>query len=108
MDANLTFFTFSAYKGAHGYDNDLEAMRTFFVARGPAFKNGYHSKVFSAVDFYPMMCHILGITPAPNNGSLETVEPMFSGASRIRNFSNLIMTLQALFLWMALNIILDL
>ncbi|XP_072036460.1 ectonucleotide pyrophosphatase/phosphodiesterase family member 5-like [Amphiura filiformis] len=68
----------SWYKGNHGYDNSLQSMQTLFVAHGPAFKKGYHAKTFTAVEYYPMMCYILGIKPAPNNGSLSSVMAMFA------------------------------
>ncbi|XP_072035706.1 ectonucleotide pyrophosphatase/phosphodiesterase family member 5-like [Amphiura filiformis] len=93
----------SPYKGAHGYDNALQSMRTFFVAHGPAFKDGYKSQVFSAVDFYPMMCSVLGLTPSPNNGSLESIMPMFSGAAGTLSVSNLVI-INVLCLWMTLYI----
>ncbi|XP_053396059.1 ectonucleotide pyrophosphatase/phosphodiesterase family member 5-like [Mercenaria mercenaria] len=61
--------------GVHGYDPYLvPSMRPFFLAIGPAFKKGYVSEQFNSVDIYPLMCHILGIVPAPNNGSFENVE----------------------------------
>lgn len=63
------------YVGLHGYDPYLVPdMRPFFIAMGPAFKKGYVSDQFNSVDIYPLMCHILGIEPAPNNGSFENVK----------------------------------
>lgn len=59
--------------GNHGYSNEYSDMHPFFIARGPAFKKGYISEPFKNVDIYPLMCHILGIDPAPNNGSLTRV-----------------------------------
>ncbi|XP_060562317.1 bis(5'-adenosyl)-triphosphatase enpp4-like [Ruditapes philippinarum] len=61
--------------GVHGYDPHIVPnMRPFFIAMGPAFKKGYISEHFNSVDIYPLMCHILGIEPAPNNGSLDNVK----------------------------------
>ncbi|XP_060597085.1 ectonucleotide pyrophosphatase/phosphodiesterase family member 5-like [Ruditapes philippinarum] len=61
--------------GVHGYDPHIVPnMRPFFIAMGPAFKKGYVSEQFNSVDIYPLMCHILGIEPAPNNGSLDNVK----------------------------------
>jgi len=61
-------------RGEHGYDNRNMDMHPFFVARGPAFKNmKVRANPFNNVDIYEMMCKILGLTPAPNNGSLARV-----------------------------------
>ncbi|XP_067126584.1 ectonucleotide pyrophosphatase/phosphodiesterase family member 5-like [Centruroides vittatus] len=59
--------------GQHGYDNILPSMRPIFFARGPAFKENYQTDVFETVNVYPLICHLLGIKPAPNNGTLDSV-----------------------------------
>ena len=74
-------------------------MQTIFVAHGPAFKHGYHAKPFNSVDYYPMMCHILGISPAPNNGSLGNIMPMFVTSFRTP-FEVLIPGLLAVCAWL--------
>jgi predicted AlkP superfamily pyrophosphatase or phosphodiesterase len=60
-------------RGGHGYDNDLVSMRAIFVAQGPRFKRGYLAKPFEAVDVYELMCKILGLKPAPNDGKFERI-----------------------------------
>lgn len=65
---------FKAEKGAHGYDNDLPSMKPIFFARGPNIKAGYKTEPFNSVDIYPLVCDLLGIKPAPNNGTLDTVK----------------------------------
>lgn len=63
--------------GNHGYSNKYADMHPFFLAHGLLFKENYPnyiSEPFENVNIYPLMCHILGIEPAPNNGSLVTVE----------------------------------
>ncbi|XP_022255647.1 ectonucleotide pyrophosphatase/phosphodiesterase family member 5-like [Limulus polyphemus] len=61
--------------GQHGYDNRLRSMRPLFLARGPNFKKNFTIKsVFNTVNIYPMLCYLLNIKPAPNNGSLEIVK----------------------------------
>lgn len=60
-------------KGEHGYDNADPAMRALFVAHGPAFKRGFVIPEFDNVDVYPLLTHILGIQPAPNDGSIGPV-----------------------------------
>ena len=68
-------------RGNHGYSNLLKDMFPFFIARGPAFKQDYKSEPFNSVDLYPLMCHILGIQSAPNNGSFEQVESLLRHSS---------------------------
>lgn len=60
-------------KGAHGYDNTLMSMKPIFYARGPNIAANTVVEPFNSVDIYPMVCNILGIQPAPNNGSLENI-----------------------------------
>ncbi|HPF60731.1 MAG: alkaline phosphatase family protein [Gemmatimonadetes bacterium] len=57
--------------GNHGFDNALPSMRALFLASGPAFRRGVVLPAFPNVDVYPLMMHILGLEPAPNDGSLE-------------------------------------
>ena len=64
------------YQGTHGYLNTFSSMWPIFFARGPAFKKGYHSEIFSMTDIYPLICKLLKIKANPNNGSYETVMPM--------------------------------
>ena len=60
-------------RGAHGWLPSLPSMRPFFIAQGPAFKKGYKSSPIQMVDIYPLICHLLGIQPGPNNGSLDRI-----------------------------------
>jgi predicted AlkP superfamily pyrophosphatase or phosphodiesterase len=62
--------------GDHGYDNADPHMQALFIAHGPAFQSGisYHS--FPNVDVYPLMAHILGVTPNFGDGKLEDVQGM--------------------------------
>jgi len=71
--------------GNHGYSNKYNDMHPFFIARGPAFKKRYISEPFKNVDIYPLMCHILGIDPAPNNGSLARVSDILVSSSSNEN-----------------------
>ncbi|XP_027627890.1 bis(5'-adenosyl)-triphosphatase ENPP4 isoform X2 [Tupaia chinensis] len=59
----------SSPKCDHGYDNSLPSMHPFLAAHGPAFHKGYKHSTINSVDIYPMMCHILGLKPQPNNGT---------------------------------------
>ncbi|MCE5232885.1 MAG: ectonucleotide pyrophosphatase/phosphodiesterase [Mizugakiibacter sp.] len=57
-------------RGEHGYDNADPHMRALFVAHGPAFKRGVVVAEFPNVDVYPLLAHLLGIRPQPNDGDL--------------------------------------
>ncbi len=64
--------------GTHGYDNAFEQMHTIFYAEGPAFRKGYVHPEFPNVDVYGIICHILDLEPAENDGDLSRVRGMFS------------------------------
>ena len=64
---------FDKIRGAHGYDNRYESMRATFVAHGPAFKKGHLAEPFENVHVYELMCKILGLKPAKNDGDLGKV-----------------------------------
>jgi alkaline phosphatase D len=58
-------------KGAHGYDNSNSDMFAIFYAAGPAFKKGYAAKDLHNTDIYNLICRILKINPAKNDGNPE-------------------------------------
>jgi predicted AlkP superfamily pyrophosphatase or phosphodiesterase len=62
--------------GEHGYDNDDPTMRALFIARGPDFRRGLVVPEFDNVDVYPLLAHVLGIVPQPNDGDFAVVAPM--------------------------------
>ncbi len=59
--------------GAHGYDNQNKKMHAFFLARGPAFKEGVTVESFQNIHVYELITHLLDIKAAPNDGSLDSV-----------------------------------
>ena len=59
-------------KGEHGFAPEAPEMRAVFVAAGPSFKRGVALPAFDNVDVYPLLAHLLGIEPAPNDGTLES------------------------------------
>lgn len=63
-------------KGNHGYNNSLQDMHPFFIGMGPGFRKGAKVPTFKSVDVYPLLCHLLGLKPAPNNGSLHALQPL--------------------------------
>lgn len=68
--------------GAHGYSPKEADMQTAFRAVGPDFKVGYEAgpyakgedAAFINIDIYPMLCHILGVKPAPVDGRLGRIK----------------------------------
>jgi predicted AlkP superfamily pyrophosphatase or phosphodiesterase len=66
-------FTKHNPRGGHGYDNQLASMRAIFIAHGKAFKKSKVVEPFENVDVYNMMCKILGLTPAKNDGNFVTI-----------------------------------
>ena len=71
------FIAWFISEGGHGYDPDqVHDMYPLFIAYGPAFKPGYKARPFNMVDIYPLICHVLGVKPAPNNGTLDNVRQM--------------------------------
>ena len=55
-------------RGDHGYDNQLISMGATFIARGPAFRHGVVIPPFENVEVYNLLCTVLGLKPAPNDG----------------------------------------
>jgi predicted AlkP superfamily pyrophosphatase or phosphodiesterase len=54
--------------GAHGYEPTTPNMGALFVAAGPSLRRGLVAKPFENVHVYDLLCRILQITPAPNDG----------------------------------------
>lgn len=79
----------NATVGEHGYNNSFTDMHPYFIAYGPAFKKGFNITQFQNLDIYPLMCNILGVQAAPNNGSFERVKSILKGngqAIRAKSF----------------------
>ena len=64
---------FDKMRGAHGYDNRVQSMQATFIGHGPAFKRGYLAEPFENIHVYELMCKILGLKPAKNDGDLNRV-----------------------------------
>lgn len=62
-----------ALKGDHGYDSAEPAMRGIFIASGPAFKSGVVLDPVENIHLYRLMCAILHLQPAPNDGDDQLV-----------------------------------
>ncbi len=63
--------------GTHGYDPNYPEMHALFRAVGPDFKH-IELRHFRIVDVYPLICHLLGIEPAPCDGVLSEIESMLN------------------------------
>ncbi|NXF08967.1 ENPP3 phosphodiesterase, partial [Smithornis capensis] len=55
--------------GNHGYNNEFKSMEAIFLAYGPSFKEKTEVDAFENIEVYNLMCDLLRITPAPNNGT---------------------------------------
>lgn len=60
-------------RGAHGYDNALQSMQAIFIGHGAAFVTGKTVEPFENIQVYNLMCNILGLKPAENDGDFEKV-----------------------------------
>jgi ectonucleotide pyrophosphatase/phosphodiesterase family member 5 len=60
--------------GTHGFDSRERDMHGIFIARGPNVKKGSKTPPIENVHIYAMMCKLLGIEPAPNDGELKVLE----------------------------------
>lgn len=60
--------------GTHGYLVNDANMGGIFLAKGPDVKEGLEIPAFSSVHLYELMCAMMGINPATNDGKLETVK----------------------------------
>lgn len=63
-------------KGAHGYDPGNTDMHGIFYASGPSFKKGIIHPSFENINIYNLICEILNIEPADNDGDIDLVKDM--------------------------------
>uniref|UniRef100_A0A6J0VED1 Ectonucleotide pyrophosphatase/phosphodiesterase family member 1 n=1 Tax=Pogona vitticeps TaxID=103695 RepID=A0A6J0VED1_9SAUR len=55
--------------GFHGSDNVFANMQALFIGFGPDFKFQTEVEPFENIEIYNLMCDLLDLTPAPNNGT---------------------------------------
>ena len=60
----------------HGWDNLTPEMGGVFLAMGPEIVAGERIPSFEAVHVYPLLAHLLGLTPAEVDGRLEVLAPI--------------------------------
>lgn len=62
----------------HGYDNAEKLMQAFFIAYGPAFRAGEKVPSFQNIHIYELLNKLMNTTPAPNDGSLDSVRVLLN------------------------------
>ena len=62
--------------GTHGYDARAKSMQGLFVASGPRLKGGMTVPPFENIHIYELMCAVLGVTPAKNDGDPSVTRDM--------------------------------
>ncbi|KTF89556.1 hypothetical protein cypCar_00016788 [Cyprinus carpio] len=55
--------------GFHGSDNIFKNMQAIFVGYGPGINSKMTVPPFENIELYNLLCDLLGIPPAPNNGT---------------------------------------
>ena len=55
-------------QGDHGYDPRLPNMHGILIAHGPAFRRGVEIEPLENIHIYNLMCAVLKLTPAKNDG----------------------------------------
>ena len=62
--------------GEHGYPASAPSMQGLFIANGPRIKQGITVKPFENIHIYELMCAILGLQPAKNDGDPAVTRDM--------------------------------
>ncbi len=55
-------------RGNHGWDPATPNMGALFLAQGPAFRRGHEFAEVENIHLYHLLCTVLGVQPAPNDG----------------------------------------
>jgi predicted AlkP superfamily pyrophosphatase or phosphodiesterase len=70
--------------GSHGYDNNSPEMQAIFIGHGPVFRTGSQIPAFANIELYNLMCRILGIKAAANDGDPAWVDTVFKADAKKR------------------------
>ena len=62
--------------GTHGYDAHAKSMQGLFIASGPRIRAGVTVKPFENIHLYELMCAVLGLQPAKNDGDPAVTRDM--------------------------------
>jgi hypothetical protein len=68
--------------GDHGFDPANPDMHGIFYAAGPGIARGVQLQAVEQVDVYALVCRLLGIEPAANDGVWQRVSGAVSDAAR--------------------------
>jgi hypothetical protein len=63
--------------GAHGYDPNTKSMQGLLIVSGPQFRASLVTPPIQNIHLYEMMARVLGLTPAPNDGSRSATDEFF-------------------------------
>ncbi|XP_074043699.1 ectonucleotide pyrophosphatase/phosphodiesterase family member 3 [Macrotis lagotis] len=73
VDRQWLAVRYKSYKGCgggtHGYNNEFKSMEAIFLALGPGFKEKIEVEPFENIEIYNLICDLLHILPAQNNGT---------------------------------------
>jgi predicted AlkP superfamily pyrophosphatase or phosphodiesterase len=75
-DSSSSGSTRPAPLGMHGYDPRLPSMHGVLVGHGPGLASGARVGRVENIHLYELMCHLLGVEPAANEGRLRAVESL--------------------------------
>jgi predicted AlkP superfamily pyrophosphatase or phosphodiesterase len=70
--------------GNHGFDPDIRDMGALFVAAGPGIAEGRQLTPRRNVHVYALMAHLLRLTPARTDGSLDSMRAVLRETSSAR------------------------
>jgi Type I phosphodiesterase / nucleotide pyrophosphatase len=56
--------------GAHGFDPSYRSMHGLLIATGPRLREGVRVPTVENIHLYALMCEVLGLQPAPNDGDV--------------------------------------
>jgi predicted AlkP superfamily pyrophosphatase or phosphodiesterase len=62
--------------GTHGYDARVKSMQGLFIASGPRFRSNVLVRPFENIHIYELMCAVLGLVPAKNDGDPAVTRDM--------------------------------
>lgn len=63
--------------GGHGFDPYDRDMHMVFYGAGPDFRVNHTHETFQNLNIYIILCHLLGIEPAPNDCDWDEVKGLF-------------------------------
>lgn len=51
----------------------LFTVQALFIASGPEFLHNIQPEPFHNIELYNLMCHLTGVEPSPNNGTMGSL-----------------------------------